>query len=201
MNTPFQPPFEPLMVLAPLLIVGVPALLFLVFVLANYNRLVSIRQHVRDSWAGVDVELKRRYDLIPNLVEVVRGYATHEQQVLAEVTQLRTRAASQTADPVARGASEGALEVGVARLLGVAEAYPDLKADAHFLALQGELVNTEDRIAAARRFFNGNVRELNELCQAFPTNVLAGLFGFEPVGYFQTSSDAERFAPKVTGLS
>lgn len=187
------------MVLAPLLILGVPVVVGLVFVLANYNRLVSIRQHVRDSWAGVDVELKRRYDLIPNLVEVVRGYATHEQQVLAEVTRLRARAADQPANPTARGETEGALELGVARLLGVAEAYPDLKADAHFLALQGELVNTEDRIAAARRFFNGNVRELNELCQSFPTNVLANLFGFEPMGYFQTASDAERVVPRVMG--
>lgn len=183
--------------MAPLIIAGVLGLFALIFVVANYNRLVAVAAHVRESWSDIDVEMKRRYELVPNLVETVKGYAAHERDVLAEVTRLRNQAAASNGSAAMQAVDERALEIGVHRLIAVAEAYPDLKADTHFLALQQELAVTEDRIAAARRFYNGNVRELNELCQAFPTNVIAGMFGFEPTDYFQLDSDTERTAPRV----
>ncbi|MEN1678720.1 MAG: LemA family protein [Planctomycetota bacterium] len=171
-------------------------LLPLVFVIANYNRLVTVRSHLRESWADIDVEMKRRYELIPNLVEVVKGYAQHEREVLAEVVRLRNQAAASVGSATQQAVDEQALTVGVEKLLAVAEAYPNLKADTHYLALQRELAVTEDRIAAARRFYNGNVRELNELCQAFPTNVIAGMFGFQRADYFDAGEMA-RQAPRV----
>ncbi|QDU91595.1 LemA family protein [Pirellulimonas nuda] len=184
-----------------LLIFLVPVVLALVFLIANYNRLVSVRQHLRDSWGTIDVEMQRRYDLIPNLVETVKAYAKHERELLADVARLRAQAMANSGSAASQAVDEQALEIGVGRLLAVGEAYPDLKADAHFLALQRELTNTEDRIAAARRFYNGNVRELNELCQAFPTNVVAGMFGFEQASYFETASERERMAPSVEQIS
>jgi LemA protein len=150
-------------------IVGLP----LLWLIANFNRLARVRQHIRESWSDIEVELKRRYDLIPNLVETVRGYAKHERDVLESVIQLRNKAMANQGSASVQAVDETALQIGVKRLFAVAEAYPTLKADAHFLALQQELANTEDRIAAARRFFNGNVRELNQLCDSFPTNMLA----------------------------
>lgn len=174
-------------------------LLFLasVFLIANYNRFVRVQQHLRESWADIEVELKRRYELIPNLVETVKGYARHEQQVLEEVTTLRNQAMRNEGTAASQAVDETALAIGLSRLFAVVEGYPDLKASVHFQALQEELANTEDRIAAARRFFNGNVRELNQLCRAFPTNLLAGLFGFQEGSYFELTSEAERVVPRV----
>ncbi len=183
--------------LIPLLIVGAVLLLPLIWFVANYNRFVRVAQHIDESWSDVDVELKRRYDLIPNLVETVKGYAAHERSVLERVVELRNRAAANHGSAAEQAADESALNLGMKQLFVVAENYPQLKADAHFLALQHELANTEDRLAAARRFFNGNVRELNQLCQAFPTNILAGLFGFQRRTYFELSSDAERVVPRA----
>lgn len=180
-----------------LIVLGVVVLGPLIFVIAIYNRFVTVRTHLRESWADIDVEMKRRYELIPNLVEAVKGYAAHERVVFEEVTRLRNQAAASTGSAAQQAVDESALEVGVAKLLAVAEAYPNLKADTHFLALQRELALTEDRIAATRRFYNGNVRELNELCQAFPTNLVASMFGFERADYFAVASDAERAAPSV----
>ncbi len=184
-----------------LLIFLVPLVLAAVFLIANYNRLVTVRQHLRDSWGTIDVEMKRRYDLIPNLVEIVKGYAAHERALLADVARLRGQAMANTGTAASQAVDEQALEIGVGRLLAVGEAYPDLKADAHFVALQRELTNTEDRIAAARRFYNGNVRELNQLCQSFPTNLVASLFGFEQATYFETACERERLAPGVERVS
>lgn len=180
-----------------LLVIGVPFLLVGVFVLANYNRLVRVRQHLRESWSDISVEMKRRYDLIPNLVETVKGYAAHEQSVFEEIAELRSQAMRNEGSAASQAVDERALGIGVGKLLAVAEAYPDLKADTHFLALQQELTNTEDRIAAARRFFNGNVRELNQLCRAFPTNLIASMFGFEESSYFELDDDAQRTAPSI----
>src|SRR5690242_2040002 len=160
----------------------------LVYVLAQYNALVSLRNYIRESWSDVDVELKRRYDLIPNLVATVKGYAAHERDVLERVTELRNRAAASTGNAATQAADESALMSGLRQLFVVAEHYPQLRADAQFLALQKELANTEDRIAAARRFFNANVRELNQLCTSFPTNLIAGAFGFQPQTYFELDS-------------
>lgn len=184
--------------MAPLFILlGVVLALPSVFVIANYNRLVTVAAHVRESWADIDVEMKRRYELVPNLVETVKGYAAHEREVIAEVVRLRNQAVRSTGSAAMQAVDERALGIGVQKLLAVAESYPDLKADTHFLALQKELAVTEDRIAAARRFYNGNVRELNQLCQAFPTNLIASLFGFESGDYFELDSTAERTAPDV----
>jgi LemA protein len=182
-----------------LIVLGVPVVLVLIFVIGNYNRLVSLRQHIRESWADVDVELKRRHDLIPNLVEVVKGYAKHEQQVLERVVELRnTAVATESGGTFAAvGRSESELMAGVGRLFAVAEAYPQLKADAQFLELQKELALTEDRIAAARRLFNGNVRDFNQACLTVPSNIVAGVFGFEPQTFFELTTEAERVVPRV----
>jgi LemA protein len=172
-------------------------LLPLLWLLGNYNRFVSIRQHIRESWSDIDVEMKRRYELIPNLVETVRGYAKHEREVLESVIKLRNTALANHGTATEQAVDESALAIGMKRLFAVAEAYPTLKADVHFLALQKELANCEDRIAAARRFFNANVREMNQRCESFPSNLVASLFGFERSSYFELASDAERVVPRV----
>lgn len=181
-----------------LIVVGVVVLLPLIYVLAIYNRLVSIRAHMRESWSDVDVELKRRYELIPNLVETVKGYATHERETLERVTALRNQAASKHEDLGSQSRDEQALIEGLRRIFVVVEDYPELKSDRNFRQLQAELANTEDRIAAARRFFNGNVRELNQLVEMFPSNLVAGAFGFSRSEYFQLDDDRQRAVPKVT---
>ena len=178
--------------------IGVIALLLLVWLIATFNRLMSVRQHMRESWADIDVELKRRYDLIPNLVSTVKGYAAHERGVLEQVVKLRNTAAANHGPAAEQAVDETALAIGLKQLFAVVENYPQLKADAHFLALQQELALTEDRLAAARRFFNANVRELNQLCETFPSNLIAGMFSVERGSYFELASDAERTAPQVT---
>ena len=169
----------------------------LVWLIVNYNRLARVRQHLRESWAGIDVELKRRYDLIPNLVNTVKGYAAHEQETLLAVIEARNRAAASTGTAASQAVDETALMIELRRLFALVERYPRLQADSHFLALQRELANTEDRIAATRRFFNGNVREMNQLVQTFPTNIVAAIFGFESETFFELSSEAERVVPHV----
>ncbi|MCB1184722.1 LemA family protein [bacterium] len=171
-------------VLFPVIVLGA-VLLWLVL---TYNGLVRIRQHVRESWSGIDTELKRRYDLIPNLVETVRAYAAHEREVLEGVTAARARAAASQGDPESQAADEKVLVQGLDRLLAVAEGYPELKANENYLGLQLELANTEDRIQAARRFFNANVRDLNTRIEVFPSNLVAGWFGFEKAGFFEVES-------------
>lgn len=177
--------------------VAIVALLPLVWLIATYNRFARLRVHLRESWSDIDVEMKRRYDLIPNLVETARGYAQHEQAVLEEVSELRSRALASQGTAAQQAVDETALMIGLKRLFAVVEAYPDLKADTHFLALQTELANTEDRIAAARRFYNGNVRDLNQLCEQFPSSIVAGMCGFQRADYFELASDAERVVPRV----
>jgi LemA protein len=180
-----------------MLIAGGVLLLFLIWLIATYNRFVRLRQHIKESWSGIDVELKRRWDLVPSLVETVKGYAKHEREVLENVVALRNRAAAPHASAESQAADESALAMGLKRLFALAEAYPDLKADRHFLALQQELANTEDRIAAARRFYNGNVREMNGLVLTFPSNLVARAFGFEAGTFFELDSAAERVVPRV----
>ncbi|MCC6661051.1 MAG: LemA family protein [Phycisphaerales bacterium] len=181
-----------------LIIAAVAVLVPLAWVVATYNRFVHLRQYIRESWSDIDVELKRRYDLIPNLVATVKGYAAHEQDTLQMVVDLRNKAAASTGAYATQAADESALMRGVGRLFAVAESYPDLKADAHFLRLQRELSDTEDRIAAARRFFNGNVRDLNQLAATFPTSLVASMFGVKPETFFELASDAERVVPSIT---
>ena len=173
-----------------LLIGGFVLLILLIWLAVTYNRLVSVRQHLKESWSDVDVELKRRYDLIPNLVSTVKGYATHERETLERVVELRNHARANQGRPDRQSGDEQALVSGLGQLMAVAEAYPDLKADANFRALQEELANTEDRIAAGRRFYNGNVREMNQLCTTVPSNIVANLFGFQIEGFFEVESTA-----------
>jgi len=176
-------------------VLGVIAL-GLLFGVGTYNTLVRLRQHVRESWSAIDTELKRRYDLIPNVVETVKGYASHESETLEAVIQARSRAVSSTGSPGQQAADEIPLVRALGRLFAVAEAYPDLKANQSFLELQRELQNTEDRIQAARRFYNANVRELNTRVHVFPSNLIAGTFGFGEEEFFEIEEIA-REAPKV----
>jgi len=186
---------QPIVVIA---IIGLVVLLVpLIWLVATYNRFVHLRQHIRESWADIDVELKRRYDLIPNLVETAKGYASHERDTLERVVELRNKAAANHASHESQAMDETALMLGVKKLFALAEAYPELKADEHFLALQKALSITEDRIAASRRFYNANVRELNQLCMSFPTNVVAGMFNVTPETFFELDSEAERVVPRV----
>ena len=166
-------------VLLPLLLIALVVIAPLGWLIGSYNRFARLRQHMRESWSDIEVEMQRRYELIPNLVETVKGYAKHEREVFSEVTELRNRAAANHGTASSQAVDERALLIGIDKLYAVAEAYPDLKASAHFLALQEELTLTEDRIAAARRFYNGNVRDLNQLCESFPTNLVASMFNFE----------------------
>ena len=182
---------------AVLIVVAVVVLLPLGWFIAMYNRLARIRQHLRESWAGIDVELKRRYDLIPKLVQTVKGYAQHEQETLEKVIQLRNQAQANGGSAASQAVDESALMIGLHRLFMVVESYPQLKANENFLALQRELSNTEDRIAATRRFFNANVREMNQLCEMFPTNIAAKMFNFQSATYFELDSEAERVVPQV----
>jgi LemA protein len=177
--------------------IGIPIVVAVLIVVGMYNSLVSGRNHVRESWSGIDTELKRRYDLIPNLVETVKGYATHERTVFQEVVEARTRAAASTGSPASQAQDENLFVGALKHLFAVVEGYPDLKASANFLALQKQLSETEDRIQAARRFYNANVRDYNNRCQMFPTNLMAGLFHFQPEEFFEIESAVERQAPTV----
>jgi len=170
--------------------------LILLFAVGTYNALVRLRQHVRESWSAIDTELKRRYDLIPNLVETVKGYATHERETLDAVIQARTRAVASTGSPGEQAAAENPLVQALGRLFAVAEAYPDLKANQNFVELQRQLQDTEDRIQAARRFYNANVRELNTRVEVFPSNLIASTFGFQQEEFFEIEEIA-RATPKV----
>jgi LemA protein len=153
--------------------------------IASYNRFVSQRNLVRDAWANIDTELRRRYDLIPNLVETVKGYASHEREVFENVTKARAMATAATGSPAEQAAAEGPLVAALRQLFAVAENYPDLKANQNFLALQAELSNTEDRLQTARRFYNSNVRDYNRRVQSFPSNLMARSFGFTEEQFFE----------------
>ncbi len=163
----------------------------------SYNRFVSQRNLVQESWRQIDVELKRRHDLIPNLVETVKGYATHEREVFDAVTKARAAAASPGASPAVQAQQEGVLGQALGRLFAVAEAYPDLKASTNFLELQRQLTETEDRIAAGRRFYNANVRALNTRVESVPSNVIANTFGFHKAEYFEVEDETVRATPAV----
>jgi LemA protein len=176
------------------IVAGVGAL-GLVWGILLFNRLVSLRQHCRESWSGIDTELKRRYDLIPNLVRTVAGYAAHERNVLRSVTEARSRAAGSSGSPESQAADENRLVHALRELFAVVEGYPELKASEHFLELQRELANTEDRIQAARRFYNGNVRDLNTRVEVFPSNLVAALFRFEPAEFFEVADFSVREPP------
>src|SRR3989339_754844 len=156
-----------------------------IFIIITYNTLVALKNYISESWSNIDTELKRRYDLIPNLVATVKGYATHEKEVLERVTELRTRCAANNGTPREQAVDEVKLVDAMKQMLAIVEKYPDLKADKHFLELQKELINTEDRIQAARRFFNGNIRDYRNKYETFPSNIVAMVFAFKPQEFFE----------------
>jgi len=163
-----------------------------VFFAAEYNRLVTLKNRTDESWSDIDVQLKRRYDLIPNLVSTVKGYAAHESGVFEKVTEARTRAMSADGAPHDRIDAENALSGTLKSLFAVAESYPDLKANQNFIELQKELSDTENKIQSARRFYNANVRDMNTRVESFPTNVMASMFGFGTREFFELEEEAAK---------
>jgi len=171
----------------------VAAVTWLIF---TYNRFVALRNRVKEAWSDIDVQLKRRYDLIPNLIETVKGYAVHERELLEKVTQARAQAmGAQTIKE--KGEAENFLSSTLKSLFAVSENYPDLKASVNFLELQRELRDTEDKIQAARRFYNTNVRDLNTKIESFPDRIVAQSFGFHVMEFFEIGEPAERETPLV----
>jgi LemA protein len=177
------------------IVLVVIVVLLLIVVVAMYNRLVRLRNRAENSWAQVDVQLRRRYDLIPNLVEAVKGYASHERSTFDEVTQART-AAQQAQGPEDKAQAENVLTAAIGRLFAVAEAYPQLRATENFQQLQGQLAETEQNIAVSRQVYNDTVLTYDNALETVPTNIVAGLFHFSPRAYFKTE-DATREAPSV----
>jgi LemA protein len=169
-----------------------------IYAIVVFNGLVRARQMANEAWSGIDVQLKRRSDLVSNLVDTVKGYAAHERSVLEEVTQLRGAArALPEGDVVARAQAEGALSASLGRLFALAENYPDLKASTNYLELQRQLSALENELQMARRYYNGAVRNLNVLVQSFPSNLIAGLFGFGRRQYFELADAGEGAVPQV----
>lgn len=168
----------------------------LVALIIIYNQLVRLRNLVREGWSGIDVQLKRRADLVPNLVSVVKAYAAHEKSLFEEVTRIRSEAL-RPHSVSEQGETEAELTRSLKKLLIVAEAYPELKANTNFLELQKELSNVETALQKSRRYYNGTVRELNTKVETFPQNMIASLFGFEKEPFFTISADSERATPEI----
>jgi len=174
----------------PTLIILIVLAFFVVYIIAMYNGLVQLRNRVSEAWSDIDVQLKRRYDLIPNLVNTVKGYATHESGVFEKVTEARANA-MQATTPAGKAEAENMLSGTLKSLFAVTEAYPDLKANTNFLGLQRELSDTENKIQASRRFYNGNVLEFNNKIDMFPSNIIAGMFAFAKREFFEVA-EAEK---------
>ncbi len=180
------------------IIIGIVVVLLVLFI-ATYNGLVRRRNQVKNAWAQIDVQLKRRYDLIPNLMETVKGYMKHERETLEAVTKARNLAQQLTsAGAGERAKAEGELSSALARLLAVVENYPDLKANQNFLALQEELTSTENKISFSRQYYNDAVLRYNNQTQMFPSNIVASMTGFKAGEFFEVTLAAEREAPKVS---
>lgn len=179
------------------IIVVVVLVLIGLYLVAAYNGLIKLRNRVDEAYSDIDTQLKRRHDLIPNLVNTVKGYATHERETLESVTSARTAAVS-AQGPAAQAAAETQLNGALGKLLAVAEAYPDLKANTNFLQLQNELTDTEDKIQASRRFYNGQVRDLNTKVESVPTNVIASRAGITKREFFEIDDERERDVPSVS---
>ncbi len=181
-----------------IIIAAVVVILLFIFI-GIYNGLVGLRNQVKNAWAQIDVQLKRRYDLIPNLVETVKGYMQHERQTLESVTNARNLAQSLSSAGVAdRAKAEGELSGALSRLLAVVENYPDLKANQNFMALQEELTSTENKISFSRQYYNDEVLKYNNKTQMFPSNVIAGMTGFKAGEFFEVKNEVEREAVKVS---
>ncbi len=167
---------------------------FILFLVFKYNGFVTLRVRTQEAWADIDVQLKRRYDLIPNLVSTVKGYATHESTAFEKVSEARSRA-MQAGTPAEKGEAENMLTGTLKSLFAISEAYPELKANTNFLQLQSELSDTENKIQAARRFYNGNVRDLNTAIDMFPGNIIASMFKFVKMEFFELEQDSEEKEP------
>jgi LemA protein len=184
------------------IIIAVVALAVFYFIYL-YNNFVKLVQQAKEAWADIDVQLKRRYDLIPNLIETVKGYASHERETLDAVTQARTTATQTHIDAgavtaeqmAAMSGAEAQLSGALGKLIAIAENYPDLKANTNFVELQRELSDTENKIQAARRFYNGNVRDLNIALQSFPSSIVGGVFNFKAEAYFELPEGSEQREP------
>ena len=182
-------------------IIGIIVILIIIFI-AAYNSLVRLRNQVKNAWAQIDVQLKRRHDLIPNLVETAKGYMKHERETLEAVTKARNLAQQLSSAGVGeRSKAEGELSSALSRLLAVVERYPDLKANQNFLALQEELTSTENKISFARQFYNDSVLSYNNKTQMFPSNIIASMTGFKAGEFFEVTATEEREAPKVSFTS
>lgn len=177
---------------------AVLVIIVVLWVVVQYNGLVKLRNLVQESWRQIDVELQRRHDLIPNLVNTVKGYAKHEAATLDAVTQARSVASQPGASPAKQAKNENVLTQALGRMFAVAEAYPDLKANQNFLELQQELTNTEDRLAAGRRFYNANVRSINTKIETIPVNLVAAAFHFTREEYFEIEDPVVRQNPSVS---
>ncbi len=173
------------------------------YVVVTYNKFVSLTQRAKEAWADIDVQLKRRYDLIPNLIETVKGYAAHERETLDAVVAARAAATQVHVDPsnitaeqvAAMSGAEASLTGALGKLMAISESYPDLKANANFGQLQSELADTENKIQAARRFYNGNVRDLNISLQSFPSNLIGSTFDFKAEEFFELEAGSEQREP------
>ena len=170
--------------------------LLLVMIVSLYNKMVRLKNMCEEGWSGIDVQLKKRYDLIPNLVEIVKGYASHEKEVFENVAATRSMGIN-AATVKDQGAAENMITQALGRLFAVAENYPDLKANQNFIELQRELSKIEDDIQLARRYYNGTARDNNITVESFPSNLVASSFGFSKFDYFELDSEAERSAPKI----
>lgn len=183
-----------------LVVAGVAVVLVLVLfaVVKIYNRLVALRQSTREGWSGIDVQLKRRANLIPNIVETVKGYASHEKNLFEEVTRLRAETGMIASDDAAgRQVVEGQLSNALMRIFAVAENYPELRADKTFIELQSTLAELEDQIQMARRYYNGTVRDLNISVETFPNNIIANMFGFATEEYYEVEQAIDKAVPDV----
>ncbi len=180
----------------PVIVLLVVAGLLVVFIISMYNRLVQARNQVKNAWSQIDVQLKRRHDLIPNLIETVKGYMTHERELLENITKARSRA-MQAESVGERSQAESELSGAMGQFYVVVENYPDLKANENFLSLQEELTSTENRIGFARQYYNDEVMKYNNRIQMFPSNVIAGMFNFKQEDFFEIEDPGEREVPKV----
>jgi LemA protein len=178
-----------------LIVFGILVIIVIWFI-AIYNGLIRARNTTREAWSGIDVQLKKRYDLIPNLVETVKGYSKHEQQLFQTVTEMRSRCMS-AQDVKEKGQLESSLTQGIRSLFAVAENYPDLKASQNFLSLQKDLMTVESDLEMARRYYNGAARNLNNLVESFPSLLVANMGGFKTAEYFEIETPSERETPKV----
>ncbi len=181
-----------------MIVILILLVLGILYAIVQYNRLIRMRNQIDEGWAQIDVQLRRRFDLIPNLVETVKGYASHERETLEKVTQARAAVANAGSGVANQAEAQNMLTGALKSLFAVAEAYPDLKANQNFLALQEELAGTEGKIAYARQYYNDSVMQFNALQQTFPTNIIAGMFGFKEKEYFRIEEAAAREPVKVS---